>query len=709
MTALDRRTLDVYLDGERVGHLERLAPQRVKFTYDPTIAERAPDRILLSASLPTRAEPYPNAEAKPFFEGLLPESPLRESVARAFGVRPANGFDLLEQIGAECAGAVAVVAPGTEPPQPTAAPSVRWLTERELATLIDELPTHPLGLGPDVRLSLGGAQQKLVVTRAPSGRIGQPLGGSPSTHIIKPAQREYADIVANEAFCLRLAAYCGLTTARSEVHDIAGRQCLVVERFDRTYGPDLTIRRLHQEDMCQALGVLPAQKYETEGGPRAADVVEALRSVSVRAAADVIAFLRAIAVDFLLGNSDAHAKNFALLYEPIGSGRLAPLYDIVSTAPYRVDQSLAMSIGRLTDPREVDEAAWRALAEECGVAGRLLVREVLSLAERAERCIDAVSEAARAEGWYRPVIDEIRSVVRARAAQLRPVAERPRGVPGPTTRSDELDPQLLAGRLSPSYYAPPAPSTEKALIVRVGMLARLPAELRLDTREQELFTAAVGASAIEEWFRGAAEPAATGAAPWRATEPTRSIVVTVRRPPVPMVPPAWTAEGRASISVRPFGSFEAGRATALLVVDVVIRPVEETDEASRPLSPQGFFALLYATVTAVVDDVAPLTLDPIVAPDRYDVLAFDALVVANSLPLSRFVPLDWHTGTRAEGMYDASFGEWPLRSLRNVADPELRAETVRGWVGELYRESGFSGYEPALEALTTPTAGRSGP
>lgn len=409
--------LDVYLAGRHVGTLHQPGSGRLSFEYDPSVAEAEAGELVLSASLPVRAGRFRNSETRPFFDGLLPEGAVREQVARERGVSPGNAFGLLAEIGAECAGAVVIVPEHQEPASPDTS-SVRWLTEEELAEALANLPLHPLGGGTDVRLSLGGVQEKLVVTRAPSGTFGQPLGGAPSTHIIKPGIAGWTDIAANEAYCLRVARCCGLATASSDVMTIGETSCLVVERFDRTFADGMRIVRIHQEDFCQATGVLPTSKYEAEGGPSIARVVATLRDISAAPAADVNAFLRAVALNYLVGNSDAHAKNFALLYDPGSGPRLAPLYDIVSTAVYDVTPRMAMSIGGEDQPTALAEASWRRLAADCGVNATLLLGGLRSLAARVRECGAAVAATAAAEGWHRTVIDEIRAVVEERAALL---------------------------------------------------------------------------------------------------------------------------------------------------------------------------------------------------------------------------------------------------------------------------------------------------
>ncbi len=417
MPPLSLRALDVYLATEYVGKLRQPGSGRLTFAYDAALAAESLGELVLSASLPVQAERFQNNQTRPFFEGLLPEGAVREQIARERGISVQNAFGLLAEIGAECAGAVVIVPEGQELAAADTS-SVRWLSDQELADALANLPTHPLGGGSDVRVSLGGVHQKLIVTRAPNGRFGQPLGGAPSTHIIKPSIAGWTDIAANESFCLRVAQCCGLTTATSETTMIGDTACLVVERFDRTLTDGMRIVRTHQEDFCQALGILPDSKYEFEGGPSIARIVATLRDLSAAPAADVNSFLRAVALNYLVGNSDAHGKNFALLYDPVTDIRLAPLYDIVSTAVYGVTTKMAMFIGGEEEPAAVTEDAWLRLADECGVNGPLFLREIRSLATRARDCAAAISAIASAEGWHRPVIEEILGVLDERAALL---------------------------------------------------------------------------------------------------------------------------------------------------------------------------------------------------------------------------------------------------------------------------------------------------
>jgi serine/threonine-protein kinase HipA len=412
------RALDVRLRDRHVGRLVELERGGdYSFEYEPSVAASSPEAPLLSVSLPCRERPFEPAEARPFFEGLLPEGEIRERIARDLKVSASNSFELLARLGRDCAGAVVLLPEGE---QPDADEPVEWLAKSDLAELIERLPTNPLGVARrnKVRLSLAGLQRKAVLIHGADGRFGRPTAAHPSTHIVKPQydDSDYADLVYNEHFCMAVARAAGLDAARASILDIAAHPCLLVERFDRYAGKDGRAR-VHQEDCCQALGVPPGLKYEGEGGPGLGAIAGLLRAASSRGGADVLALLRATILNYVLGNSDAHAKNFGLLHGD--ELRLAPLYDIVSTAVYpEIDDSLAMAIGDKLDPDTLNGGDLYELAEDCGLSYVELSREWARFAAETLDAAERVAATAHAEGWHRPVIDRILAIARERSARI---------------------------------------------------------------------------------------------------------------------------------------------------------------------------------------------------------------------------------------------------------------------------------------------------
>jgi serine/threonine-protein kinase HipA len=410
--------LAVYLHGERAGVLERRSQARLGFAYDGDWVEA--DRAPISLSLPVRADAYDHDCCAPFFEGLLPEGDFLKAISRTLHVSARNSFQLLAEIGGECAGAISVgpldgPVPGRseEPP--------KWLADEELAGLLDDLPDRPL-LGTideedGFRISLAGAQDK-VGSLFDGERIGLSHGNLPSTHIVKTPIPGIADSVANEAFCLTLAAHANLDVAAAEPRAADGYEYLLVKRYDRD-GSALPDQRLHQEDFCQALGVVPAVKYENEGGPNVADCANLIHRHSAAPARDVIALLDALLFNLLIGNNDAHSKNYSLLLDGPGSIRVAPLYDLLSIAAIDgANRDLAMKYGGEKRVSYLRRRHLRRLADELAVRPNLVERQAQAMVDRVLAAGDEARGALPRAFQGRPVLDRIGAVIVDRSARL---------------------------------------------------------------------------------------------------------------------------------------------------------------------------------------------------------------------------------------------------------------------------------------------------
>ena len=396
-----KRILDVYLLGETVGTLEQDEHGSMRFTYAPEWLVQT-GAIPLSHSLPLREEGFGRNESRGFFAGILPEQRQREVIAKNLGVSAGNDFALLDRIGGECAGAVTFLRRGQEPLEQKE--EYRTLSAGELAEILRALPRRPLMAGDEgVRLSLAGAQEKLAIHRSPQG-ISIPLGGAPSTHILKPAIERFEGLVHNEAFCMRLARVIGLTVAPVEVGNIEGIDYLLVERYDRHWKSDgepmgQKLTRIHQEDFCQALGIVPERKYQNEGGPSLKESFALLRECSSSPVLDLNALLDAVIFNALIGNHDAHGKNFSLIYSG-GKTRMAPLYDLLCTTFYpELSTKMAMKVGGEYDSRKLTGANWERMAEESGLNKLMVKRRVLEMAEQIRQKLpDATIAHPTAEG-----------------------------------------------------------------------------------------------------------------------------------------------------------------------------------------------------------------------------------------------------------------------------------------------------------------------
>lgn len=365
------RTLDVYMHSHLVGHLIQDDGGQMAFTYDASWLSRA-DAHALSHSLPLRKKSFKQKECRGFFGGILPEEANRQTIAKILGISNRNDFAMLEQIGGECAGAITFTPEGTA--LPDANTMYRDISDDELYSILEELPRQPLMAGSEgVRLSLAGAQDKIAV-RYEGGQISIPLGNAPSTHILKPMIKDYAGLVFNEAFCMNLATVSGLNTAKTIIGRTNDKDYLLIERYDRTIADTGNIERLAQEDFCQALGIPSEIKYQSEGGPGLRDCFSLLRGASSLPAIDLNALLDAVIFNFVIGNHDAHAKNFSLLRQADGTTRFAPLYDLISTVFYpELSAKMAMDIGGEAKSSSILPAHLEQLADEAGL-GKALVR-----------------------------------------------------------------------------------------------------------------------------------------------------------------------------------------------------------------------------------------------------------------------------------------------------------------------------------------------
>jgi serine/threonine-protein kinase HipA len=388
--------LAVWLYGERVAMIDRERGRpRLVYTGE-ALSRYALGTPLLSLSMPVGDRRYTQGLVSPFLDGLLPEGESRKAIAREKAVRVDDTYGLIRELGRDCAGAV-VIQPADDPPPPRASTlTAEVLGPEEIGALVENLRSAPLGAGGRVRISLAGVQEKLLLTRMPDGKWGRPVDGTPSTHILKPEIAAYPQTVENEAFCMRIAKNLGLDVAAVETTEIGKRKLIVVERYDRAVSVDGSVERIHQEDFCQATGIAPERKYEEDGGPSLQQIAGILQSV---AAADSLErFLQAVTLNVLVGNGDAHAKNFSLLHDASGLLTLTPLYDLMCTQHYG-DDRLAMYIdtvqrtSRVTAERIANEAMrWgMSRGRASGTIGDILERAPAAMATAREET-DGVPE-----------------------------------------------------------------------------------------------------------------------------------------------------------------------------------------------------------------------------------------------------------------------------------------------------------------------------
>ena len=371
--------LEVRLHGRLAGHLSRTGTSRLVFRYDEQyVSSTAPP---LSVSLPLRSEPYPPDKTEPWFDGLLAEGSRRRHLARVVGTAEIDTWTLLRAAGAECAGAVQIVST-----EHSDTPKLFPIDEHQLARMLASTPVEPIGtVSRAARMSIAGAQDKVTLYRADDGTWRVPLGGHPSTHILKPQPRStYPGLVRNEHWCMTVARRAGFDVAATSVETIAGREILIVERYDRLRTRHGTIERIHQEDLAQALG--RRHKYQADGGPSTYELFAA-PGVAREKMFDRLLF------SWLVGNCDAHAKNYSILEPGTPNARLAPIYDMVSTEAYpELKRMLATSIAREHHLDRVDHSAIKTLGSRIGLHPEETAARARDVAQRIQTAMD---EAAK--------------------------------------------------------------------------------------------------------------------------------------------------------------------------------------------------------------------------------------------------------------------------------------------------------------------------
>ncbi len=380
------RTLSVWWDRVVVGTLQVNQHGQMRFTYAADwLADTS--RPAISFSLPKQEQPFTQRQCRPFFAGLLPEEAQRDVIAGALGISRGNDFAFLEALGGDVAGALSLWPTGEVPPVPDPTGTPRSLSDDELVEVVD-------------------------------ARVARPAWGQPTTHILKPAIARYPRTTENEALVMTLAAAVGLPVAPVTARSVEGRSYLLVTRYDRRFDAKGQTHRLHQEDFCQALGIVPERKYAAEGGPTFKTGFDLLRRATAVPAVAVLAFLDAAIFNLIVGNADAHGKNFSLLYQSAGVS-LSPFYDLLSTVAYPdLSPNLAMKIARRATLEEIGQVTWTAFAEDIGLPASFVRRRVRELSDAVRNQVTSLPDSAALTGLDASVLRSYAALIGSRAERL---------------------------------------------------------------------------------------------------------------------------------------------------------------------------------------------------------------------------------------------------------------------------------------------------
>ena len=389
------KELSVRLYGLQVGVL-RLVNGKMEFTYD----EGAQNQI--SLSLPLQRELFKEKACRAFFGGLLPENTnMRELLAKKYNINVNDDFKLLKEIGRDCAGALSFHEM-EEPQKHYQMVKIEGsiLSEGELKKYLEELPYRPY-LGK--RLSLAGAQEKTAVCVI-DDKIALPDDDVPTTHIIKTALPKYSQSIQNEYLCMKAAKEMGLDVAEVEIRKVEEIYFLLVKRFDRIYSNNLECERILQEDFAQSLGVQSRDKYKVTFK----DCLKVLNQTAAPANSK-LKFVKQVIFNYLIGNTDAHAKNFSV-YLTQGGISLTPAYDLLCSSIYDCDQRIAMKLGKAKYYAEVEAKDWGIFAQDLDISYKLVQTELERQKQLLPGIVENIAKELGCEVGFR-ILDYIASQV----------------------------------------------------------------------------------------------------------------------------------------------------------------------------------------------------------------------------------------------------------------------------------------------------------
>ncbi|MCD2448845.1 type II toxin-antitoxin system HipA family toxin [Methylicorpusculum oleiharenae] len=385
-----KKKLNIFAGDLLVGYLSESTAKGMSFVYAPAWLANA-DAMSLSSDLPLSDQTYHGEPVVAFFENLLPEGDVLEFISKAIQISSGNTFGLLERFGGDTAGAFSLLPEGM---RPSHEPHYLPVRPQDILEWFQRSRGIPLNInGEQARMSLSGAQDKMTVFIDSKGNVSIPLGAAPSSHIIKPSVKHRQDVpctAINEAMVMMLARRIKLEVA--DVRYWPELSAVVVARYDREIDKDNRLHRLHQNDLCQVLGVPSSMKYESEGGPSLKTCFEAVLKHSSQPAIDKRRLIEWVIFNFLVGNMDGHAKNLSLMTAGKNT-QLAPFYDMVCTAVYgNLSQKFAFKIGGENRPKWMMARHWGRFATDIGVKPQYITKAQLDIMNRIESALPSISE-----------------------------------------------------------------------------------------------------------------------------------------------------------------------------------------------------------------------------------------------------------------------------------------------------------------------------
>ncbi|MBQ2378844.1 MAG: type II toxin-antitoxin system HipA family toxin [Akkermansia sp.] len=382
------KQLPIYYQGEQIATLLQDAHGQLELEYTASWQRKG---FEISVTLPRSSRRHTGSAVRTYFENILPEGVIRETLALQYGTDQSNVYALLQHIGQDCAGAFSIGGPGSKG-------DYTELTPESIQTLLNKLPQFPMATSEgQTSLSLAGAQHKLPLFLK-DGIFYLPRSGAASNCIVKLPIRGFSHTVENEHFCLELAKHISLPVVQSHILQLPEYTVLVVERYDRK-GSDFHPERLPQEDFCQMSNRSSAIKYEKDGGPSFTECATLIREHSAQPGMDLILLVKWAAFNCCVGNNDAHAKNISMIRQAEHL-KLAPFYDLLSTTYYgnRLLRRQAMYVGRKNKSFFVSRRRWEQLAQDISLPAKTVLNHVKQVARNIISSLEEVEVIAQNNG-----------------------------------------------------------------------------------------------------------------------------------------------------------------------------------------------------------------------------------------------------------------------------------------------------------------------
>lgn len=406
--------LKVFFGKEFAGVLASTADQGVVFSYDDSYRTNKSNNAL-SISMPLSKKEYSQKECLPFFSGLLPEGDVKRRVSDFLHVSESSTLKLLQELGGECAGMISILPENKNcSVQKSYAfnnENYELLDDETLYGFIKNINVRPLlKAKKELRLSLAGAQEKLPLVYFDK-KFYLPKSDAPSTHIVKPSgDGELSTLSINEFVCMKLAQSCGLNVPSVELKTINNTTFLLEERYDRIVNKK-SIKRLHQEDFCQALGIMSDRKYQNDNGPDIAKIYSLIQKECTIPLLDTKEFLKYVIFNFIIGNCDAHGKNYSLLYEK-GSSKLSPIYDAICTLVYpSLTKKMSMKIGKHYEILKVTKQDFVELATSINLKSSIVLKMLDETITNITNGFDKIREE-KSLAPYQDFLDKLESHIK---------------------------------------------------------------------------------------------------------------------------------------------------------------------------------------------------------------------------------------------------------------------------------------------------------